>query len=55
MRILRTTDLAEVDGFLKELGAGNHTDNMRELGSFPRHFLIELSEKDFFDLVFLQR
>lgn len=45
MRILRIAHVAEIDRALRELGAGNHADNMRVLGSFPRHFLTEYSLK----------
>lgn len=54
MRVSRTTTVAEIDSALRKLGAGNHEDNMQVLASFPHHFFLELSEKDFFELVFLQ-
>jgi len=52
--LIRTATLEEIKSFLISLGGGNQDDNMEKLGGFSGYFLIELSEIEFFSLVFLQ-
>ena len=52
--ILKTVTLEEIESSLVDFGGGNHADNMNVLREFPRYFLVELSEAEFFALVFLQ-
>jgi hypothetical protein len=54
VRLIEPATLKEIEMFLLDLGGGNHEDNMNALRGFPRYFLVELSEVDFFSLVFLQ-
>jgi hypothetical protein len=53
-RVIRTAKISEIDRELLMLGGGNHTDNMKVLGNFPNHYLVELSEDEFLRLIFLQ-
>ena len=53
-KILKTAMLGEIQTCLVELGSGNHLDNMRAISKFSKYFLVELSEAEFFALVFLQ-
>lgn len=53
-KILRTASLGEIESSLVEFGGGNHSDNMKALGEFTAYYLVELSEAEFFALVFLQ-
>ena len=54
MTVIRNLSIAEIERDLLALGGGNQEDNMEVIGRFPRHYLVELSEDDFFNLVFLQ-
>jgi hypothetical protein len=54
MTVIRNLNIGEIERGLLALGGGNHRDNMQVIGQFPRHYLVELSEDDFFNLVFLQ-
>jgi hypothetical protein len=52
--VLADSSIEEIETLLLALGGGNHVDNMRVLNAFPQYLLVELSEAEFFDLVFLQ-
>jgi hypothetical protein len=54
VKIVREVTVVEIEAFLLQAGGGNHLDNLAMIRSFPRHFLISLSEADFWRLVFLQ-
>lgn len=54
MKIIKETELETVVQHLVHLGAGNHGDNMTRLRRFDHHCIVELTEEDFFGLVFLQ-
>ena len=52
--MIRRAIIDEIEMHLLALGAGNHEDNMKIVGEFPRHYLLTLAEPDFQSLVFLQ-
>jgi hypothetical protein len=54
MRIIEQTRLEVVENHLLRLGAGNHPDNLARLRRIEFHCSVELTEDDFFGLVFLQ-
>lgn len=54
MKIIEQTNLAVLEDHLLRLGAGNHPDNLARLRRFEFHCSVELTEEDFFGLVFLQ-
>lgn len=54
MKIVKKADIKEIEQELRKLGGGNHDDNMKALNKFPNHYLVELSESDFLEVVFLQ-
>ena len=55
MKTIRESSVPEIEKHLISLGAGNHEDNMREVRKHRYHWLAELSESNFRNLVFLQR
>lgn len=54
MTALRHAAVAEIEEHLVSLGKGNHEDNMKQVADAPNHYLVELSEHEFRNLVFLQ-
>jgi hypothetical protein len=54
MKIIEQVQLGVVEHHLRELGAGNHSDNMQCLARFGYHSIVSLTEDEFFGLVFLQ-
>ncbi len=54
MRIIEQVDLEVVERHLSDLGMGNQADNMQRLERFRYHYLVSLTEDEFFGLVFLQ-
>lgn len=54
MRMIREATAEEIDQHLKRLGGGNHSDNMTIVSRVKKYSLVELSEEDFSQLVFLQ-
>ncbi len=52
MKVIRTSTNEEIENHLLTLGGGNQEDNMKQVNAAPNHFLIELAENDFRNLVF---
>jgi hypothetical protein len=53
MKILRTASFLEIILHMQGLGGGNQSDNEQSISGFQSYFLGELSETEFFGLVFL--
>lgn len=54
MELLKKSDLTEIENHLKNLGCGNHKDNMKQIKSYKNHYSVELSKEEFLSLVFLE-
>jgi hypothetical protein len=54
MLVIRSVTIPEIERDLLAMGGGNHKDNMEVISRFPEHYVVELSEDEFFSLVFLQ-
>ncbi len=53
MQFIREATKDEIETYLKSLGGGNHTDNMKQLGGEISLCLFLLDESEFMSLVFL--
>jgi len=53
MKTIKTVTNIAIEQHLKKIGGGNHKDNMEQVLKYKHCLLVELSESDFFNLVFL--
>lgn len=54
MIVREKATLQQIESLLVDLGSGNHEDNLRVLRAYSRYYLVELTEAEFMNLVFLQ-